>query len=98
VLNAQKIRLYKRQKRRFEDMEKYFVVRRKNQVLFIKISDNSMWETTLAEFSYSNNLKTSMLKADIFRNCVNEVLGTNYSQSDLLSLSPTEKRELKKVV
>ena len=78
-------------------MEKYFVVRRNNKVLFIKTSDKTMWETTLAEYSYSKNIKTGMLRADIFRSCINEILNTNYSENgfwQILSLSPKQRKEL----
>lgn len=70
--------------------KKYFVVRRKNKVLFIKTNKNSMWETTLAESNYSEKPGKSL----IFRDVVNEVLGSNYNFQDLFALSPNEKKEL----
>ncbi len=75
-------------------MERFFIVRRNNKVLFIQTSDKSMWEVTLSEYSYLKDLKKNNEKASIFRNCVNEVLKSSYSQSDLLSLSPKEKKEV----
>ena len=74
-------------------MERYFIVRRGNVVLFIKTNTNSMWEITLAKHTYTAHYNKNMESADIFRNCVNEILKTNYSQGDLLSLSPNAKIE-----
>lgn len=71
-------------------MEKYFIVRRNNQVLFIKTCDTSMWEKTIAIYKYSAKHD----QAEIFRNAVNEVLKTNFSISDLVCIAPNEKREV----
>ena len=76
-------------------MNKYFIVRRKNEVLFIKTSDQSMWEETIASYKYSQKHD----QAEIFRNAVNEVMNTNFSISDLICIAPSHKEELfKKVI
>lgn len=71
-------------------MEKYFIVRRNNEVLFIKTSDKSMWEMTIASYKYSQK----QINATIFRNAVNEVLNASFSEGDLLSIAPSEKKQL----
>ena len=73
--------------------ERYFLVRRSSEVLFIKTSKNSMWETNLATYKYSQ----SKHRAETFANTVNEILGTNYSVDDLIGIGPRTKKELFKI-
>lgn len=73
--------------------EKYYIVRRKNDILFIKTSDDTMWEKTFCKISYTKNINKWNYEANIFTDCVNEILHTNYVESDLLCIAPNQKQE-----
>jgi hypothetical protein len=76
-------------------MEKFFISRQGNDILFYKESSDSMWQKTLGKYTYGKITNKKILEGEIFVNCVNEILNTKYDLKHLLSISPKEIKKLK---
>lgn len=74
-------------------MDRYFIQRKGNTLVFFKTVKNSMWQVAFSEYTFKNT-KDNQYHANIFRNTINEILNENFNCDDLFSISPSGIREV----